>query len=72
MRNGWLIKSSYMVQNELLACQLTETKSQKKKRRSLGLGLGLGLGLSQNDLLSNFHCSCNLRGGKGERRVMEK
>ena len=29
LRNGWLIKFSYMVHNELYACQVTETKVQK-------------------------------------------
>ena len=40
LRNGWLIKSSYTVQNELLACQLTDTKvppapPQKKKKKEI-------------------------------------
>ncbi len=30
LRNGWLIKSSYMAQNELWACQPTETKVPPK------------------------------------------
>ena len=33
--DGWLIKSSYMVLNELKACQPTETKVQKKKKKKL-------------------------------------
>jgi hypothetical protein len=39
LRNGQLIKSSYMAQNELKACQPTETevKSQKKKKISENL-----------------------------------
>jgi hypothetical protein len=32
LRNGRLIKSSYMVLNELLACQPTATKVQQKKK----------------------------------------
>ncbi len=31
LRKGWLMKSSYMVYNELEACQPTETKVQQKK-----------------------------------------
>ena len=37
LRIGRLIKSSYMVQNELWACQLTETKKSKKKKNLLSL-----------------------------------
>jgi hypothetical protein len=33
LRNGRFIKSSYMVLNELRACQPTETKVQKKKKK---------------------------------------
>ncbi len=29
--NGWLIKTNYMVKNELYACLPTETKVQQKK-----------------------------------------
>ncbi len=33
LRNGRLIKSSYMVLNELKACQPTESKVQQKKKK---------------------------------------
>ena len=34
LRNCWLIKSSYKAQNELQACQLTETNVQKNPQNS--------------------------------------
>jgi hypothetical protein len=34
LRNGWLIKSSYVLLNELYACQLTETKVRKKSHKN--------------------------------------
>ncbi len=53
--NGRRIKSSYMVLNELQACQLTETKAQQKKKRNIKI-LKAMANCAKFERLTNYSC----------------